>query len=71
MRYRIIFGWHGGKNAKMGKSKTAKKGGAKGTRKAAGWDKRMEKKLDRMCLLASAVIIAITAALELRDRRGR
>ena len=58
----------------MGKSKAVKKERkerGKGARKAAGWDKRMEKKLDRMCLLASAIIIAITAALELRDRRGR
>ena len=41
----------------------------KGARSARGWDKSMSKKLDSLCLAASVVIIAVTALLELRDRR--
>lgn len=46
-----------------------KRVGKKGARSARGWDKSMSKKLDSLCLAASVVIIAVTAALELRDRR--
>ena len=35
----------------------------------AAADRRLAKKLDSLCLAASVVIIAVTALLELRDRR--
>lgn len=41
-------------------------------RAASHWaaaDRRLSKKLDSLCLAASVVIIAVTALLELRDRR--
>lgn len=46
-----------------------KRVGKKSARSARGWDKRMSKKLDSLCLVASVAIIIVTAALELRDRR--
>lgn len=46
-----------------------KRVGKKSARSARGWDKRMSKKLDSLCLAASVAIIIVTAALELRDRR--
>lgn len=38
------------------------------SRRAAA-DRRLAKKLDSLCLAASVVIIAVTALLEIRDRR--
>ena len=50
-----------------GKRKT---GGRKNTGGRKGsWERRMSKKIDFLCLAASAVILAVTAALEFRDRR--
>lgn len=54
----------------MGKSNAAKTKGQKTSRRAAAArDRRLAKKLDSLCLAASVVIIAVTALLELRDRR--
>ncbi|HJA94624.1 MAG TPA: hypothetical protein H9717_16180 [Candidatus Eisenbergiella merdipullorum] len=40
-----------------------------GKKSTGSWEKRMEKKIDHLCLVVSGVIIAAAALLELRDRR--